>query len=244
MRSPYALVLSFALGSAAIAQSPVPPGAPAPVEPIAAGQPAAAAEAEPPADPEAKRIAQRLLESTPAGRLLAADGIRVGGWTQMSHTASSTSRSNLPVTFNTDANAFQMNQNFLRVEKVIDPAKKEVQFGFRTETILPGTDARLTLARGLFDGQLRDGTGGGPRRYPIDLYQAYTEVFLPGIAEGTTVRVGKFATHCEYELVQGAETPFLSRSYLFQYNPFTHTGVWVTTHLFQHRGVIRNSLWG
>jgi hypothetical protein len=43
--------------------------------------------------------------------------------------------------------------------------------------------------------------------------------------------LGKFATHCGYELMQGAETPFLSRSYLFQYNPFTHTGVWAITPL-------------
>ena len=90
-----------------------------------------------------------------------------------------------------------------------------------------GSDARFTIARGFLDDQLKPpGRNGAlPHYYPIDIYQMYTEAFLPNLGpKGTTVRFGRFATHCSYELVQGAETPFLTRSYMFQYNPFTHTG--------------------
>ncbi len=128
------------------------------------------------------------------------------------------------MTFNDRADYWQMNQNFLRVDRAIDTSKKEFQLGGRTEWILPGTDARFTPSRGLFDDQ----TG----EYRIDLIQAYVDAFMPNLGPlGTTVRTGKFATHCGYELMQGAETPFVSRSYMFQYNPFTHTGVWAITPL-------------
>jgi hypothetical protein len=149
---------------------------------------------------------------------MADKGWSISGWTQGNYTLGNRGPNNLPITFNDRGDFWQMNQNFLRIDKAIDTSKKEFQWGGRTEWILPGTDARFTPARNLFDDQTGD--------YRIDLFQAYIDAFVPGVGpEGTTFRMGKFSTHCEYELVQGAETPFLSRSYLFQYNPFTHSGV-------------------
>jgi Putative beta-barrel porin-2, OmpL-like. bbp2 len=166
----------------------------------------------------------RVLKGTAFGDRLDQHGVVISGWTQGNYTLSTASRSNLPITFNDRADFWQMNQNFLRVDKAIDTSKKEFQWGGRTEWILPGTDARFTPARNLLDTQTGD--------YRIDLIQAYVDMFFPNVGpEGTTLRTGKFATHCSYELMQGAETPFLSRSYTFQYNPFTHTGVWAITPL-------------
>jgi hypothetical protein len=166
----------------------------------------------------------RILKGTAFGDRLDERGIIISGWTEGNYTASTANRSNLPTTFNDRANFWQMNQNFLRIDKATDPTKDRFQWGFRTEFILPGTDARFTPARGLLDRQTGD--------YRIDMLQAYLETFNPNVgSQGTTVRIGKFATHCSYELMQGAETPFLSRSYMFQYNPFTHTGGWAITPL-------------
>jgi hypothetical protein len=68
--------------------------------------------------------------------------------------------------------------------------------------------------------------------YPIDPFQFYAQAFLPNLGgEGTTVKIGRFATHLEYELFQAPDRPFVTTSYLFQYNPFTHTGIWATTQL-------------
>ena len=117
-----------------------------------------------------------------------------------------------------------MNQNFLRIAKSIDTSKQEFQMGGLAELILPGTDARFSAARGLLD------KWGGD--YRIDLFQAYIETFHPNLGpQGTSIKTGKFATLVGYELVQAAETPFLSRSYVFQYDPFTHTGALATTPL-------------
>src|SRR6185312_15620725 len=86
--------------------------------------------------------------------------------------------------------------------------------------------------RGLWSDQLTKGTNGGPILYPIDPFQFYAQAFLPDLGgKGTTVKFGRFATHLEYELFQAVDRPFVSMSYLFQYNPFTHTGIWATTQL-------------
>lgn len=174
----------------------------------------------------------RLLSATGLGQRMNERGVTVSGWVQGNYTLSTSNRSNLPVTFNDRKDFWQMNQNFLRIDKAIDTEKGEFQLGYRSELILPGTDSRFTISRGLLDQQLRNGQNGGAKKYPIDVFQSYVEAWMPNLGpNGTSVKVGKFATLVGYELVQGAETPFLQRSYLFQYNPFTHTGVLATSKL-------------
>lgn len=205
---------------------PVPKAAPAAAAPapIAAPVPAAdcatcAKEEEPEAE-ATKYFAQKLLESTACGKTLADRGVSIYGWAAMNYTASSTSRSNGPITFNDQANAFQLNQVWATVAKSIDTSKKEVQIGYNF-SFLYGQDYRFTLPRGLFTDQVKD-----QRQFGYDLVYHYGEVFMPNLGgEGTTMRVGRWGTHCGYEVIDAVNTPFLSKSYNFQYNPFTHTGV-------------------
>jgi len=181
-------------------------------------------------EPTNKYFFMQILEGTRVGTFMDDNGISISGWTAMSYNTSTASKSNAPVFMIDQANAFQLNQNYLHFTKSIDTSKDEFQLGFTTDWILPGTDARTTLPRGLWNDQLTDlGPNGVPTLYPIDPFQFYVEAYLPNAA--TTVKVGRFATPIGYELVQQADTPFVSRSYLFQYNPFTHTGVYATTAL-------------
>ncbi len=203
-----------------------PSAVPAPVvivaDPTAAPAPEAAEEPEAAAD---KFLVEKLLGRTAGGQQLLDNGWRLYGWTQGSFTTGSVRNSTLPVPFIDRAEQFSLNQNWIHLEKTIDTSKKEWQLGLGADMILPGTDARLVRSTGLFDNQAGKTT-------PIDLFQAYVDVFAPGVGpQGTIFRVGKFATHCEYEVVQGISNPFISRSYLFQYNPFTHTGVNAITQL-------------
>ena len=200
-----------------------PPGNPDTVEAIKTDK------AEPPAP--TKYLLEKSLAETRLGNLLDDRGIRIYGWTEMSFNGSTARSSNAPVFMIDRANEFLLNQNYLVVEKTLDASKKEFQWGWAVNWILPGSDARTTVVRGLWDDQLRR-KNGGPVNYPIDPYQFYGQFYLPNLgSEGTTVKVGRFNTHCSYEVVQAVDTPFVSRSYLFQYNPFTHTGVWATTPL-------------
>ena len=208
-------------GTTVAVQAPAPMPAPMPIPTAPAAPAAEAPKEEEPKKEEDKFILQKLFESSSAGQTLAGNGWKIYGWTQGSYTAGSTRRSGLPVPFNDRIDQFSLNQNWLHVEKSIDTSKKELQLGGTADLILPGTDYRFTPARGLLTQRQARG-----ETYGIDLYQAYIDIFLPNLGgNGTTIRAGKFNTHCEYEVVQGINSPFLSRSYTFQYNPFTHTGV-------------------
>lgn len=217
MLSSFLLGTTLALGQAA---PPAPMPMPVPAAPAAAAVPAPAPEApaEEPAAPEKKYLAEKLLEGSAFGQVLADRGIKVYGWTAGNYTVSSANRSNAPTTFNDRADFFQMNQNWLEVTKGIDTSKDEVQFGFKTSLILPGYDYKYTLARGFWNDQ--------SGQYGFDVPYMYGDVFLPGFGpKGTTLRAGRWGTHCGYEVIDAVNTPFVSRSYNFQYNPFTHTGV-------------------
>ena len=215
---------------------PLPTSLPMPMPPAASSAPMAPAveapkveepKAEEEKKPEDKFLLQKLLESSPAGQTLAGNGWKIYGWTQGSFTTGSVRRSSLPVPFTDRINQFSLNQNWLHVEKSIDTSKKEVQLGGTVDMLLPGTDYRFTPARGLLDQRQQRG-----ETYGIDLYQAYVDVFLPNLGgQGTTLRVGKFNTAHSVEVVQAISSPFISRSYLFQYNPFTHTGVEALTQI-------------
>ena len=89
----------------------------------------------------------RCLKGHCFGERMAECGWSILGWTQGNYTLGNRGPSNLPITFNDRGDFWQMNQNFLRIDKAIDTSKKEFQWGGRTEWILPGTDARFTPAR-------------------------------------------------------------------------------------------------
>jgi len=205
--------------------APITPATPAPVAAPVNEAPAAAEEAAPEAD---KFFLQKLLEGTSGGKQLADNGWKIYGWTQGSYNASTVrNNNNSPVPFIQRANAFSMNQNWLHIEKTIDTEKKEIQLGGVFDGFY-GSDYALTLSRPLFTGQLNGLSWQNPNGY--DIFQMYADVYLPNLgASGTTLRVGKFATFLEYEVVQGISNPFISRSYLFQFNPFTHTGALAIT---------------
>jgi hypothetical protein len=218
--------------------SPAPQwtNAPAP----SASAPAAAPAAEEPAKEETKYLAEKLLEGTPFGQRLADRGVKIYGWSNFSYTASSTSRFNNPITFNDHANAFQLNQNWFEVAKSIDTSKKEVQYGYKASILFAGTDYRFTLPRGLLQYQVEDAHQVG-----WDPVYHYGEVFLPNLGgEGTTVRVGRWGTSVGYEVIDAVNTPFLSKSYVFQWNPFTHTGVQATTQLSEELSVYNGVVTG
>lgn len=205
----------------AVGQAPVTPTVP----PVAA--PAAADCATCPATPEAtKYFAEKLLEGTRAGQIMANNGIKFYGWVQGGYSTGSTANSTLPgAPFADRSNELGMNQAYSVFEKAIDWERKEFQLGFRTDAMI-GTDARFTVMRDLWDYQTRNGD-----TYPYDMPQFYAETFLPNLFGGTSVKAGRFYTLEGYETVTAVSTPFLSRSYNFHYNPFTHFGVLAKTFL-------------
>jgi hypothetical protein len=170
----------------------------------------------------------RLLSGTYPGSCLADARVRVLGWTEMAYTGSSVAHDQLPMGFNYLANQPQLTQNYLRIERPV--RTDELDWGFRSDTILPGTDYRFTLAHGLFSSQLA-AHHGAPNTYGVDPIQFYAEGNVPNIGRGLDVKLGRLLLPYGVEAVPAVDTFFVSRAYTFIYNPFTQFGALGTLQL-------------
>lgn len=198
---------------------------------LAMGQTDATPPESPPPAPPDRWLLMKSLQGTWAGSLFEGNRLQISGWTDASFTASSASNSQLPMGFNYRANEFLLQQNWLRIERtVITSGTSEPTWGFKVDTILPGSDYRFTIARGLFDSQLTDNSGQ-PNTYGVDPIQFYVEAYIPTIADGLDIKVGRIFCQFGVEANDAPSNALGSRSYTFIYNPFTHTGAMGTLKL-------------
>ncbi len=204
-----------------IAASPRQAGGetPAPGEGMLADDaPAAALDGFPRDFPAISRFGSRLQDRE----------ISIRGFTNGNFTAASHSGNNLPMAMNYLGNQFQIEQNTLVVEKAIDPGSAERHWGFRTYSILPGTDYRFTLANNLMDGQLF-ANNGQPNTYGVDVPEFWLQAWLPELR--TDLKAGRFFTILCNESVDPTANRLVSRALTFMNNPFTNTGLLATTRL-------------
>jgi Putative beta-barrel porin-2, OmpL-like. bbp2 len=184
-----------------------------------------------PTPPPDRWLLMRSLQGTWPGWLLDGNRLQISGWTDMSFTASSDRTSNLPMGFNHRANDFLLQQNWLRIERpVVTSGATEPTFGFRSDTILPGSDYLFTLPRGIFNSQLT-ADHGKPELYGIDPIQFYLEAYFPTVGRGLDVKFGRFFAQYGVEANDAISNALLSHAYTFIYDPFTHTGLLTTLKL-------------
>jgi hypothetical protein len=164
------------------------------------------------------------LQGTYPGWLLDDQRVSIQGWTEATFVGASASGSLLPFGFNYRGNELNVQQNWLRIERLVDRSANGPTFGFRSDTILPGLDYRFTLPRGLFDSQLT-ANDGSPNLYGIDPVQFYAEAYFPHIGRGLDVKLGRFFCQYGFESIDTTQNPLASHAYTFIYDPFTHTGV-------------------
>jgi hypothetical protein len=189
--------------------------------------PAAVPAAAPAAAPD-RWLLMKALQGTWPGWLLDGNRMAIRGWTDCSFTASSDAHNNLPLGFNYRANEFLLQQNWLRFERtVVTSGTSDPTFGFRSDWILPGSDYRFTLARGIFNSQLT-ASHGGPQLEGIDPIQFYAEAYFPTIGRGLDVKLGHFFAQYGVESNAAIDNALWSHAYTFIYDPFTHTGLLTT----------------
>jgi hypothetical protein len=242
---------ALVLGGAVALGQPALPSAASPPEPRAGAEPESTP---PPADPPAAVTIEvppaptppeppkpapappdrwplmQALQGTWYGAALDGNRLSISGWSDLTYTASSDRHDNFPMGWNFRANNFQIQQNWVRFERLVDPTATTPTWGFRWDTILPGTDYRYTVARGLFSNQLV-ADRGDPNLYGIDPIQFYGEGYFPQVGRGLDVKVGRFFALYGIESNDTTQNPFVSRAYSFINDPFTHTGVLTTLKL-------------
>jgi hypothetical protein len=154
--------------------------------------------------------------------------LSVSGWTEMSFTGSSADDSNAPMSWNDQANKFLLQQNWVRIDRpLLTTGTTTPSYGGRVDMIF-GSDYRFTLPqRGLLFAQ-RTENHGGFYLYGFDPVQFYGEAYYPTVGRGLDLKVGRFYSLFGVESMEGVSTPLVSRTYTFNFSPFTHTGILAT----------------
>jgi len=152
---------------------------------------------------------------------------KIYGWLEPTVNFSTSSHSNAPEANDLYSNRFELNQLVVYAERLPDSVQRDhVDWGYHL-TALFGTDYRYTIGKGYLSSQLFDHN----RQYGFDPTLEYADIYIPQVAQGMNVRIGRFIS------VPGIEaqlTPYnymFSHSLLYVIDPFTDTGIMTTVKL-------------
>jgi hypothetical protein len=166
----------------------------------------------------------KLLQGTWYGDLLDSARIRAYGWLNVSANWSTSKKSNTPDSYWIVPNSFQLDQAILRVERQVDSVQTDhIDWGFRS-TLLYGIDYRYMTSGGWFSGQLLNNNF----LYGVDPTEQYVDVYVPGVAQGMIVRVGRWIACPDIETQFAPDNYMGSHSILFTFDTYTQTGVMAT----------------
>ena len=160
------------------------------------------------------------LAGTGVGRALDDARISIYGWTSVTANASTSARSNAPLGYDIRPNRFELNQALLRIERLPDTAQTDhVDWGFRFDS-LGGLDYRFSTAKGILSDQLLRHNN----TYGYDPFVFYGEVYVPQVAEGMTVRFGRYFTFQDVESVTAPDKYSQTHTMLNTYDAYTQVG--------------------
>jgi len=152
---------------------------------------------------------------------------KVYGWIDPTLNVSTSTHSNGPEANDVYSNRFQLNQFVLYAERLPDSVQREhVDWGYHL-TALYGTDYRYTIAKGYGSGQLLN----DHRQYGFDPTLEYIDVYIPQVAQGMNLRLGRFISVPGIEAQLAPNNYIFSHSLLYAIDPFTDTGLIATVKL-------------
>ena len=120
-----------------------------------------------------------------------------------------------------------LDQIILRAERQPNTQQtKHVDWGFLVDNIY-GIDYRYTIAKGYFSDQLLKHNNV----YGYDPTQVYALLYIPHIAQGMILKVGRFMSPADIEAQWAPDNYLFSHSLMFSVDPYTFTGVNATVRL-------------
>jgi hypothetical protein len=152
---------------------------------------------------------------------------KIYGWIDPTLNFSTSSQSNAPEANDVYSNRFEMNQVVLYAERLPDSVQRDhTDWGYHL-TALYGTDYRFTIAKGYLSSQWLD----HHRQYGFDPTLEYVDVYIPQVAQGMNVRIGRFISVPGIEAQLAPNNYIFSHSLLYAIDPFTDTGLMATVKL-------------
>lgn len=169
----------------------------------------------------------KAIYGGPCGDFFKESRINIYGWINASGNWSNARNSNTPDSYWIVPKRFELDQAVLRVERLPDTVQTDhIDWGFRS-TALYGIDYRYMTAGGWFSDQLLEHN----LLYGIDPTEQYIDVYIPWVAQGTIVRVGRWIACPDIETQFAPDNYMGTHSLLFTFDTYTQTGLWVTVML-------------
>ena len=150
--------------------------------------------------------------------------IKIYGWVNPSFNWSSSKSSNVPMSYGIVPNHFELDQVVLRIERQPNTVQTDhVDWGFRLSNVW-GMDYRYTTSKGIFSNQLLKHNN----LYGYDPVEAYGLLYIPHVAQGLVIKVGRFISPPDIEAQLAPDNYLYSHSLMFTVDPYTFTGVQAT----------------
>jgi hypothetical protein len=153
--------------------------------------------------------------------------IKILGWFDPSYNASTSKNSNIPLSYNIVPNQLELSQVILIFERPVETAQTDhFDWGFRF-TNLYGIDFRYTAAKGYFSNQLLKHN----HLYGYDPLQMQVDLYMPHIADGTVLRLGRYISPLDIEAQLSPDNFLYTHSNMYSVDPYTFTGAQFTSRL-------------
>jgi hypothetical protein len=168
----------------------------------------------------------KALQGTWISDALNSERINVYGWINASANWSTSKNSNTPDSYWIVPNSVQLDQTILRVERQVDSVQTDhIDWGFRS-TGLFGIDYRYMVAGGWgpADVELLNHN----RLYGVDFTEQYFDLYVPWVAQGMILRVGRWIACPDIETQFAPDNYLGTHSILFTFDTYTQTGVMAT----------------
>ncbi|MBS1717435.1 MAG: outer membrane beta-barrel protein [Armatimonadetes bacterium] len=168
-----------------------------------------------------QRIAQLSAFQCAVKDKLGKQNILLYGWINPSINKSSSSYSNVPLSYDLAANKVELDQAVLVFEKQPDTTQTDhVDYGFRLLQLY-GTNYRYTIMKGILSDQLLKHN----HLYGYDPVEMYGTVYYPHVAQGMVVRFGRYISPPDIEAQLTPQNYMYSHSLMFSVDPYTFMGV-------------------
>ncbi|THD55036.1 outer membrane beta-barrel protein [Phenylobacterium sp.] len=163
------------------------------------------------------------IAPTGLGKAMASEGIQAYGWVDVGGNLSTSSRKfgNAPAAYDFTPNTVQMDQAVIYLERAPDTVQTDhVDWGFRLSAIY-GTDYRYTTSYGVASYQLlkRNDT------YGYDFPMVYGELYIPQVADGLMIRVGRYISVPDIEAQLAPNNYMYSHSMGYSFDNYTNEGI-------------------
>jgi len=184
------------------------------------------------------------LADTSLGEAMAKAHIQTYGWVDVGGNISTSHvhQGNQPAAYDFAPNTVVLDQAVLYVERTPDTVQDDhVDWGFRVSGIY-GTNYRYTASRGFLVDQ---GLFQKNKVNGFDMPMIYGEIFIPKLAQGLLIRIGRFISLPDIEAQLAPNNYMYTHSLTYTFDNYTNEGIQLTLaatkNLFLQLGVSAGS---